>query len=213
MLAAHRREHDRFLQGAAVGRRRLRTERGVAEQMGEFPARIVVLAAVRALGTSARGIAQRCDQLARSRIALCHPRREHRIAARDAQPREHVRERPQRIVTPDVMGDERGEPRRADLARDNLRQPLADLGARRTPGAPHLQEKGRQRAFRPSGHQVMQARGLLRALVRQVRKGIVLVLEQPQAKLRVAHGIAAAVADELVVLDQSVIGVLRKGDR
>ena len=55
----------------------------------------------------ASGIAQGADQFTRTRIALTDPGREHRVAARDAQPREHVRQRALRILARDVVGDER----------------------------------------------------------------------------------------------------------
>ena len=59
----------------------------------------------------------------------------------------------------------------------------------------------------------MQACRLLRAFAREPLERIVLVLEEAQAKLRIPERIAAAVAQQFVILDQPVVRVLRKGDR
>jgi hypothetical protein len=43
-------------------------------------------------------------------------------------------------------------------------------------------------------------------------EGLQLLAEEPEAQLRVEQQVAARVADQLVVLDQPVIGVLREGE-
>jgi hypothetical protein len=91
--------------------------------------------------------------------------------------------------------------------------PLPDLGEARARRAPDLHEKAREPAVPTGSHQVMEACRLLRAFAREQLQRSVLVLEQPHAKLRVAQRIAAAVAQQPVILDQPMIGILRERDR
>ena len=212
VLAAHRREHNRFLQRAAAGSCWLGPECGEAEVARELPVRVVMLAAIAAFGTSAGRVAKLDDQRARARITLAHPWWEHGVAAGHAQPRQHVSERPQRILAPEIVG-QAGEPRRAHLAGEQFWQPQANLGKARARRASNLHEEARKSPVASRRHQVMEAGRLIGAFACEQLERVMLVLEQPRAKLRVAQRIAPAVTQQLVVLDQPVIGILRERDR
>ena len=223
------------LQAAAVRRRRRRAEPRQAEEAPQQGVEIVG-AAVRAARVAARAAAQAVEQVHRPRIPRANPARQHRAVARHLQPSH--RESPGRPRHAPLTGGFRQRPD-THPAGQARRQVGACLGAghRRQPGdgreecdqtavvvrvplpaatgvaiafAFSRAAHGSARAAAEAGGIEGQPLGLARGERGQRPP---LVGKQPRGQPRVGHRIARRVADKLVVLDQPVIGNLRKGQR
>ena len=141
-----------------------------------------------------------------------HPGRQHRIAARHAQPGDEVGDGMVKRGVAQVVLDQRGEARGADVAVDCLSQVTCGCLGARAWGATHQRKEGAHTAGCCT-EQEMEQGDLVRASAAERLECLQLFAEELEAQLRIAQRVVARIADQLVVLDQPVIGVLREGKR
>ena len=177
------------------------------------------VAAIGAERIGAGHVTQFADQPCRIRELLSHPGRQDRIAARNPQPRQHIDDGKLQGRVGQIVVEQLLQACAADFqggiacvlvqhlpnglvqhGGGQLSAPVGALGR-------HWLYQPRQRA-----EQVFANGCLLRCLVLQRLQGHALVLEEGPAGQAVGQGRILRRRDELVVLDQPVVGVLWKGD-
>ena len=210
-----RRLHDDLLQGLARGIHRLGAKAAEAKPAPECALRVVVFAAPGAGGVVASGVAQAAHQRHGLRKLAAHPGRHDGMAARHRQPGQRIGQRPG------------GAP---CIACDLGRRRLATARRQKAPQGGHRLRLGGHELPACGGEQAVQARRRgafgrqqavprqhqIRLAVVQALKLLVLIGEQRQRELGVAHRVVAPVgvqAPVLVMLDEVVIRVARKGQR
>ncbi len=148
---------DVFLQRAAIRVLRLRAKGGVAEAAFQFLARIEMDRAIRAGRLVARGFPQAADQPGGLGKLPADPGRQHRIAAADAQPGQHIGKGMAGCMVGERLGDDLPQLVRADLGGDQRANQAADFPCLRRHGAPHGGKKVADAALAIPAQEEMQA--------------------------------------------------------
>ena len=192
--------------GAKIGNRL----KVVAQQR----ARVVLRAAPLAARVGAGRIAQTGDEFARARKLVIHPRRQHGIAPGDAQPGNGVSQRFEPIGLPQEFVAHMARRLLANLALTHLPPGSARLIQR---GAARLLAQAGKKTGQPLvailGHkQIVQAQGFVWMLRDALAQRLGLFQKKFVSKPRILFRVVARGGAQLVILDQMVIGILRKGD-
>ena len=212
-LAAEARDDDVPLERAAGGVRRRRAERGLVEVVREQRFGMVMPPAVAARGIVARHLAELVNEPGHVLERTVYPRRQHRVAAGDAQPGDDVGKRGVETRVAKIFGSELGEARPADRVRERSPERVSGFVPGRTRCAADRFEHRAQTARRVAGQEEVEQGDVVGARLRKRAEGGLLVEEEREGKLGVPQRVVARVADELVVLDEPVVRVLRKGER
>ena len=215
MLPRHRRLDDGALHGlSGVRVRWFRTEVGEAEPAGELLARVVPFPAPAAAGVGAGGVTQGADDASGLWKRMADPWRHHRVTPRHRQPREGIGQRP--AVASGIGQDLTAVGRTCDSGQQPADR-LAPLRVGRPQRPSQAGEKGVEAG--PGallGGQPVPRCHQIRRFPDDPHQGTPLVVEQiqrePGIELRVVQP-AAFELSVLVVLDQVVIGIARKGER
>ena len=205
--ASERVVDDLFLERVAAG---VAAKVVVAEPALEPAPGVVGFAAISAPRVGAGCRTQLARETCGGGVLEAHPGRDHRVFPGHAQPGKHVGDGGAQRGIGDLV-QQSCQADATDLAGQCPREQLAHLGRRRARLAREREEEVIEAGRGPLRHQQMVIGAHHLEGLFQERAS--LVVEERDCALRIGQRIAHRELEQLVVLDQMVVGVARKGER